>query len=184
MDYQYPETEDLKPTQNRFRLFAWDVSANCHFRDKPAGVARVEVIEIRAMSARTPVAHYCSPVPQQATYLLRHEVTCYDAAGEPIFEGDPYDWSGEQEIDFNCHPDNVRAWDLHGRNTFSKCPFVDVVVDIDEDKYDELCAEPWDDKDRMLDIAWFDVLADNEGANTTLVPRPTPNPAPTGASES
>lgn len=176
MDYKYPETEDLQPTQNRFRLFAWDVSEHCSFQDKPAGVARVEVIEIRAMSARIPVAHYCSPVPQQATYLLRHEVTCYDAAGEAIVEGDPYDWAGEQEIEFaGVH---MREWDLHGRNTFSKLPFVDVVVDLDEDKYEELCAEPEDDRDRALDIAWFDVLADNEGANTTDVPRLTKTASP------
>lgn len=183
-EYKYPETEDLRPNQTRYRLFAIDVSSMCHFRpeDLPAGAVKVSVEEIIAMDARSPVARYCSAQLQQCGYLLRHEIVCLDAEGLEVDDDEAREWADEQatELDGDLH-EGSGTHNLYGGHTFDETPFVDVVVEIDEDDLaDYLPVKPGDFR---LDRAWFDVLQEHESGSPTMVPRTWPAPTPTPEGE-
>lgn len=156
-----------------YHLHADDVTADVYPKTPPPGGATFRVYEILARDPETNLGRWCSPQVQQTAETLRYEVEV--------------DWTGSEALDWGeeladrllaqARRDNADRW--YGSTTFDDWPYAVVEVEVDDDKLEGLDPTSWEYEQKFLDR-----LAEDESGQPTLVPRPNPKPAPTGAKES
>lgn len=156
-----------------YHLHAADVTADVNPSTKPPGGAKFKVYEILARDPETSLGRYCSAMVQQTAEIIRYEVEVDLVNDEDDL--DLNEWQGNLEVDLMAEVDNTEMW--FGSSTFDDWPHAVVEVEVDDDDLEGIDPESWE-----YDKKFLDQLYEDE-ANTTFVPRPNPNPAPTGASE-
>lgn len=101
--------------------------------------AGVRVFEVLARDPMRAACYYCSPIRQQSAILIRHEVTASPPEGVERWTDkqseEVTEWCGDLEHKLSREAD---AWNLYGRSTFDKWPYVETTVEVDDDDLDGL----------------------------------------------
>ena len=161
-----------------YHLHADDVTDEVYPKTPPPGGDTFRVYEILARDPETNLQCWCSPQVQQTAETLRYEVD-YEEQEDTDLAAALSEWADELTLDLERQARFDNSTHPYGSTTFDNWPRAEVEIEVDNDDLDGIDPTSWEYEQKLLDR-----LHEDESSQPTVVPRPNPKTAPTGASES